>query len=127
MSSSVTTLILDDNQNLTSVGLLSLIEIAAQNTLLRKIFVRNCNISYSDEDDDEILKQSTLIEAISHNCSITEIDFTGNEVPEEMQRQINDELEKNKDIVETIFPIIKKRELYFLKEKVKEIRQQNKN
>ena len=56
MSSSVTTLILDDNQNLTSVGLLSLIEIAAQNTLLRKIFVRNCNISYSDEDDDEILK-----------------------------------------------------------------------
>ena len=29
MSSSVTTLILDDNQNLTSVGLLSLIEIAA--------------------------------------------------------------------------------------------------
>ena len=127
MSSSVTTLILDDNQNLTSVGLLSLIEIAAQNTLLRKIFVRNCNISYSDENDDEILKQSTLIEAISHNCSITEIDFTGNEVPEEMQRQINDELEKNKDIVETIFPIIKKRELYFLKEKVKEIRQQNKN
>lgn len=124
MSSSVTTLILDDNQNLTSVGLLSLIEIAAQNTLLRKIFVRNCNISYSDEDD--ILKQSTLIEAISHNCSITEIDFTGNEVPEEMQRQIDDELEKNKDIVETIFPIIKKRELYFLKEKVKEIRQQNK-
>ena len=47
-------------------------------------------------------------------------------MPEEMQRQIDDELEKNKDIVETIFPIIKKRELYFLKEKVKEIRQQNK-
>ena len=38
------------------------------------------------------------------NCGVIEIDLEGNRVPETLQREIKEELEKNKDIVEQIFP-----------------------
>ena len=48
---------------------------------------------------------------MSHNCGIIKLDLEGNSVPEELKLLINDELEKNQAIVETIFPVIEEREL----------------
>lgn len=59
---------------------------------------------------------------MSHNCGIIKIDLDGNQVPEELKLLINDELEKNQAIVETIFPVIEERELQFIKKKARALR-----
>ena len=45
-------------------------------------------------------------------------------IPEDLKEQIDNELEKNSEIVQTIFPVIQQRELKFLRRRVKAIRDQ---
>ena len=47
-SSSINTLILDNNRKITSTGLDLMLDCTAQNTLLRKISLKNCDIEYQD-------------------------------------------------------------------------------
>lgn len=76
----MTKIILDDT-NITDIGLYSIIDAAKSNTLLRKISVRNCGLTFTA---DNPFKWQFLIDALRRNCGITEIDLGGNnEIPEE--------------------------------------------
>lgn len=76
-SSSIKSIILDGT-NITSVGLESIIDNAQKNTLLGQISVKDCQIEYDEDDPFSWIPVKT---AIRRNCSITEIDLHGNEVP----------------------------------------------
>ena len=58
---------------------------------------------------------------MKHNCGLTEIDFEGNILPEEIKKHIMDELEKNDLIVTEIFHIYQERELLSLRKTVEKI------
>ena len=64
------------------------------------------SISVSDCDKLDLseFNFSDVVDALTHNCSITKLELINIDVDPDGQRQINEELDKNKLIVEHIFP-----------------------
>lgn len=73
-------------------------------------------------DDTNVYESKLAVQSLQHNCGITEIILEGNTVDEDLKLQFDEELEKNQGIVETIFPVIKERELLFLRKRVEHMR-----
>lgn len=122
-SSSVNKLTLNQN-NISRIGLVNMLDATAQNTLLREISVRDCQIEYTEE---QVFDWRAINDSLSRNCGIIKIDLADNDVAEDLLKQIEQELDKNRNIVEQIFPQFEEREKQFLRKKVKQMKimQQN--
>ena len=47
-----------------------------------------------------------LTDAFQHNCGIVEVNMFSPSIPEDLQEQIKEELAKNQEIGDIIFPVI---------------------
>lgn len=115
ITSSVTTLTLDDNV-ISSDGLESLLNQTIENTVLHKLSLRNCDIAFENENP---FKWRSLTKALAQNCGLRDIDFAGNEIPQDLRKQIGEELEKNAEIIDKIFKEMDMHQIYKLRKKYK--------
>ena len=72
------------------------------------IIIETLNVEFCDLELEENKDSRPIIEALENNCSLTHFSIKGNGVSDEAKKLINKELEKNKKIVELIFPTIRK-------------------
>ena len=79
-SSSVNKLTLNHN-NISRIGLVNMLDATAQNTLLREISVRDCQIEYTE---DQVFDWRAINDSLRRNCGITKIDLADNDVAEDL-------------------------------------------
>ena len=88
-----------DETSVTEQGLKVLVQACYRSTIFESISVRDC----SKINLGEFMWNDTA-EALTHNCSITKLDLNNINVDPEFQIELDAEIEKNKLIVEHIFP-----------------------
>ena len=105
--SSVKYLFLDDN-SISAKGIESITEGIVENLKVHTLSFRRCQVKLENSKVSKQPEWKTIIQNMQQNCSLTLLDLEENKVSQDFLDELDVEIQKNKLIVENIFPEIRK-------------------